>query len=398
MATATIKTPEQLTGRIQHDLKGKRSQSSPLGLLEGDMGRLLFLLEYAKYCGNKKEITLLKKDLIHAFSQVEKNMHNTTFSSGLLGFLSFLDYYNHYSGETLELDTETEDGLCRMIARLMENDLLQRNNYDYMIGAVAAGHYALGKQILPDFVFRLIDYFDTTKTETAQGITWMEPEGIFPLAKRTNTVNLGLAHGIIPVILFLAQCYAKGIEPERTKRLATAGIRFLESHRITDPESAFLYPAFLENGKPKTSRHGWCYGDLGAAMMYLQCSELLQQKEFRDKALETGLFSCRLRSKKITRMEDAAICHGTGGLYLQYLILHRHFAHPDFAETAAYWKKKTIAYSKYDDGPGGYMVPTLAGMQGNPGLLGGAAGIGLSFLYEMNGGHAPWLKFLLLPS
>lgn len=397
MPSVKTQTPDELTDRIQKDLKSVRYSASPLGLLEGDMGRLLFMLEYARFRENKKEIALLKKEIARAFSQIEKNIHNVTFSSGLLGFLAFLNYYNTYSGDELELDSETAETLQHVVTNQLKNDLLVRNNYDYMIGAVAAGHYFLDQHKTAPIVTGLIDFFDSTKIIRSDGITWQEPEGLFPLVKRKNAVNLGTAHGIIPVVLFLAKCFCAGIAPERTKPLASEALRFIESQQIKVPGSAFLYPAFIENGKQKTSRHGWCYGDLGVALLFLQCATLLREEKYKARALEGGLYSCNIRNIKTARTEDAAICHGTGGLYLQYQILFNHFGHNVFAETAAYWKNKTIAYSKYKDGPGGYMVPTLSGMQGNPGFLGGAAGIGLSFLYEMNGGKAPWLKFLLLP-
>lgn len=389
-------TPEELLLRIHGDLKRMRINSSPLGLLEGDMGRLLFLIEYARFTGNKKEISSIKKDISRAFAQLELFVHDTSFASGILGFLAFLNYYNIHSGENLELDQDTADTLHHLVNTHLTNELQHRGNYEYMAGAVAGGHYWLDQDKTSPVIGQLISFFDSAKTVTPQGICWYEPEGIYELNKRTGTYNLGTAHGILPVILFLAKCVNAGIEADRCRLLVNESIRFIENNRLKEAGAAFMYPAFVENGRHKTSRHGWCYGDLGIAMLYLQCAELVQDDALKNRARDIALFSAKLKNVRTARTEDAAICHGTGGLYLQYLILGRHFRNPDITETAQYWKNKTIAYSKYNEGPGGYMVPTLAGMQGNPGFLGGAAGIGLCFLYELNNGNAPWLKFLLL--
>lgn len=391
-------TPEELLVRIQRDLKRMKINSAPLGLLDGDMGRVLFLIEYARFTGSKKEINALKKDISRAFSQVELFAHDTSFTSGILGFLAFLDYYNTFSGDQLELEPETELTLQQLVFSRLAAELQQKENYEYMAGAVAAGHYLLNRDKTNPIIDDLITFFDSKKVVSPEGICWYEPDDLYGQARRPNTCNLGTAHGILPVILFLAKCVFAGIREPLCRNLVAESIRYIENNRLGEPGLAFMYPAFVENGRPKTSRHGWCYGDLGIAMLYLQCGEMLQDDSLKKRALDIARFSSNLKNVRTARTEDASICHGTGGLYLQYLILNRHFNHHDLAATALYWKNKTIAYSKYDDGPGGYMVPTLMGMQGNPGFLGGAAGIGLCFLYEMNGGQAPWLRFLLLPT
>jgi lantibiotic modifying enzyme len=92
-------------------------------------------------------------------------------------------------------------------------------------------------------------------------------------------------------------------------------------------------------------------------------------------------------------VQDAGMCHGaTGGaqiIYLMYLATKL----PELYDACLYWEKKTVEMGYHKDGIAGYKYFYKDKWVNSTNLLTGVAGIGLSFMSEVN---PDWDEVLLL--
>lgn len=384
---------EQLPVALLRSQKAKNRH----GLLEGDTGRLLFLLEDALISNNEVQLQAVSKNLRSAWKNIASVFSNCTYSNGLTGFLAFIAYFNKRTGNMLSVDGSDERQLLNHCVRIMQQDLYSRGNYDFMIGATGVGFFLLDKNPGHPFIRELINYFRKTAVTRPGGICWKEPEGIFTLRDSADSFNLGMAHGILPVILFLVRCFEQGISSSVCRSMAEQAVAFLLSSEYKTGDTPFRFPSFITKEGKRVTRHGWCYGDFPVALVLLQCTTLPGGENYRQEAFKTALYACNLRDEETSRVEDAAICHGAAGLFIQSLLLEKIFGHAHLKETTLFWKEKIFSFSIHPDAPGGFKSPTYLGLQANPGFLGGTAGIGLTLLYENNPVTGHWLPLIGLP-
>ena len=224
--------------------------------------------------------------------------------------------------------------------------------YDLTSGLAGIGGVLLA---IPAARGLLVDLLDRLTRWTAAGFhAGFEPD--------QHTVNLGLAHGIPGPLALFALASRAGVECEEwvAHELAT---RLVTGIVPTDygPD----LPLMLPSPTPEPSRIGWCYGNIGAARALQLAGDAFGQPAWTATALALLRSGLARVDDPVSRIEDAALCHGTAGLlHVVGLISADAGNPPDLVAAHAALANRLLAEP----------VPDA------PGLLVGATGVALALL------------------
>ena len=188
-----------------------------------------------------------------------------------------------------------------------------------------------------------------------------------------------MAHGAPAILGLLRGIEEARIEPERARGLIDAGAPWLLAQATGATSPRFPYWV-AEDGPSPPSRVAWCYGDLGIAAVLLANG--------RDRWWDAGLeiardvAQCPIEAAGVC---DAGLCHGAAGAAHIFNRLFHLTGDPALRDTARVWCVEALRMRQPGAGVGGFYAlvrdqdlndQPLA----DPGLLNGAAGIGLALL------------------
>jgi lantibiotic modifying enzyme len=288
--------------------------------------------------------------------------------------------------------------------------------FDLVEGLAGVGVYFLER--LPSrkaelFLTRIVTLLEKFAEHTDEGITWRtSPESLPAWQAKLAPLgyyNLGLAHGIPGIIALLAEIVASGIKGKRAERLLDGTVAWLRNKKLpSDSRSAFtrwLLPRPPQDYLPAT-RVAWCYGDLGIAVALLQAGRCVGEASWRKEALELAHRTSSRRSKEDAQVTDAGFCHGSAGNGHLFNRLFHATGDLPCREAALYWFRQTLSYrqGRGRKGIGGYLAwmgdprSKLQGGRGwvqDPGILMGAAGIGLALLSAVRPVEPSWDRVAL---
>jgi lantibiotic modifying enzyme len=280
-------------------------------------------------------------------------------------------------------------------------------DYDLISGWVGVGAYCLERSESPAaakcleiIVNRLAESADITDAGTA----WFTPPEMLPSATRDEFpegfYNLGMAHGIVGIIALLAGAYANGIAKEKGRLLLHGAIDWMLAQRIAgDDRSAF--PAVVAPGRPaEPSRTAWCYGDPGIAAALSVAAQATSDSGWRREAVGIATAAAR-RPVELCGVDDAGLCHGAAGLAHVLNRVALSTGDRELEDAAREWFERALDMRRPDTGIAGYRTwrSGRGGYEGwidHPGLLTGAAGIGLALLAACSSIEPSWDRCLLL--
>lgn len=311
----------------------------------------------------------------------------------------------------LSLPSGTVDPRPAVDALLAEQLAMRpcHSHYDLVSGLVGYGVYALERldTLGPSLLQGVIDCLDELAVPDDRGITWWTGPHLLPAEVRVRHsrgyFNLGLAHGVAGVIALLARACVLGIAPATAHRLLDGAVSWLFAHR--NPETAESYFDYvISTGKldsARSSRVAWCYGDLGIAAALYFAATSVQQVYL---AKETLGIARRAAQRGIAQagVVDAGLCHGAAGIAHIFNRLYQASGEELFREAACNWFKRCVDFHHPGIGVGGYRAWIGAVPAGqkpwsdSPGLMIGAAGIGLSLLAAIAHDEPKWDRMLLV--
>ncbi|MGE5186500.1 MAG: lanthionine synthetase LanC family protein, partial [Acidobacteriota bacterium] len=208
--------------------------------------------------------------------------------------------------------------------------------------------------------------------DTREGATWRTPPELLAPEQRERhpggVLDCGLAHGAPGPIAMLARIDERVVDPPlaaRARELAAEATRWLLAQRLAT-EGASAFPAISGGGPARTA---WCYGDPGAAMALAWTARGEAEAIARDAAY---------RDPEDRGVTDAAFCHGALGL--------AHLWNRWFQATGA----EPFRGALRDWIVRGLVMPRPSA----PGLLEGAAGIGLVLLAAIGSDEPAWDRML----
>jgi lantibiotic modifying enzyme len=365
-------------------------------IIVGDAGCCLFDNLYIKHTGGKLENEIFH-DKIQQLAENSIGYPLFNFSYGKSGINWFFTYL--YKKDII--DKEDLDSICDDDYNLAEIaiDLLRQGMYDFLHGALGIAYQLLytgdtGLNVFFEDFFRELEKFSYNNTNEL----YIADYDFLNEPFEESRVNLGLAHGLPSILKFCLQCYKQGICTSRSKSLALDIIVFIRQNQNEAGRlSVFPNHVYLKSKKNLDSRLGWCYGDLTVAYILYQAGLTFGDTALQNYAIEILLLTTERKTYEKTFLNDAGFCHGSAGLAHIYNRIWRLTQMPVFKEVCDFWIRKTLDYSTYADGLGGYKTfqASTNTYINDFGLLEGASGIGLALLSYVTGDFS-WDYCLML--
>lgn len=357
----------------QHILSDVREND--ISLYSGSAGVLLFKILYARHY----QEDLDSGDALERIIESNRQPLPYTFCGGKAGIYWLYDYLHTIDlldQEDLELllcEEETLKAACF--------HYLTANNWDILHGATGIAYAFLYTQKRMDEAF-----FGQFFTLLREKLVVKDHAACLLRNKNIHSdtgeylVDLGMAHGLAGMLRFCTCSYSAGICRDQARDMADKLICYF-MEQINRQKEYCCFPDTVP-GTSRESRLAWCYGDLGIGFALYQAGRVFEQQETMDMALAVLLHSTGRRSPAVTGIHDAGICHGTAGVAHIYYKMWRYSGLRDFKEAAEYWIQQTLEMDTHQDGIAGYKAfnPVERSWMNVPGLLEGAAGIGLVLL------------------
>jgi lantibiotic modifying enzyme len=307
-----------------------------------------------------------------------------------------------------QLYPELEVGnLCEMIDRALLRFLDQSESldarYTLLNGLVGIGIYALERRGAPAGT-ALLERVIVRLTEMAErqpgGCTWYTPSHLIPVkpgsAPEPGRYNLGLAHGVPGVIGLLARSWAAGVERPRIEGCLAGAVRWLLAQELSGEPYA-LFPKWIIPGDEVESRRpaipAWCYGEPSVAACLFLAGRATGTAEWEAAGLRIAR-SCAQRPMVGTSAVEAQFCHGAAGPAHILNLLFQSTGDPLLREGALRYVRRILeARADASQGFAGFQSQIWVGgpvWSGVPGLLEGAAGIGLVLLAAITSTAPLW--------
>ncbi len=301
-------------------------------------------------------------------------------------------------------------GVDATLLRLVESSPSQ-GPCDLLDGLVGLGVYGLER--LPSSAgARLVTATAARLEERAEyrddGIAWSTPPAVLPDPWQRiapfGRYDLGMARGVPGVVSFLARACQAGFDVP-ARRLLEGAVKWLRGQALPGGHAeGASYPAWALPGTPAAgpARTAWCYGDPGVAASLAGAACALQRNDWLQSAVDLARATHR-RPITETGVLDGGLCHGAGGLGVVFARLHQTSGDPHLLDTARFWFRRTLESARPGTGFGGYSAwryphEATGRWEEDPGLLEGAAGVGLALLAAATPIEPGWDRLLLLSS
>lgn len=281
------------------------------------------------------------------------------------------------------------------------------NLYDLVDGLVGLGVYALERLPHPPayaLLERIVERLALTAERTGSGLTWWTAPDVLVEQQRTlcphGYYNLGLAHGVPGVIALLGQIWQAGIAQPQVYALLEGAVQWLLAQTLPAPSEAAFTFWLAEGADQEPTQLAWCYGDLGVALALLSAARAVDRADWEATALALASAAAR-RSPTSFMIPDAGFCHGAAGVAHLFNRLYQATRDPLFGQSALVWLTHTLQLRQPDQGVAGFSHwrsdgQGTYGWVADPGLLTGAAGIGLALLAATTTTEPEWDRMMLL--
>lgn len=371
-------------------------------ILLGHASISLFLFNYYKINKDKKDLFLALDFLDKSISLISENCSHFSLS-GLSGISWLIVYAKRNDYVDTDMNEMLEE-VDHIIYKYIEMEY-EKANFDFLHGICGSILYLLQRDSNSNCIKHISNFVDklelAAEFDQKNSICKWSSE-IFRDGKNISVFNLSLSHGIAAIISILTKIHKQNINRTKVNKLLTGAINFVLSCEIKTKDSKSKFPNYITpnyitpNYRSKSSDLRWCYGDVGIAFSLYNASVALKDNSLKNKSIEILLHSSYRRDLNKNGIADASFCHGSSGLAYMYNKIYFETGINQFHETANYWHKKTLEFSKYENGLAGYKAKYKSRYEPKYGLLLGISGIGLSFFSYNNSNYSDWDELLLL--
>lgn len=295
--------------------------------------------------------------------------------------------------DVVEVDPDALDDIDANVHELVGRDSL-RAPFELMEGLVGLGVYALERHPSPAasaILTRAVVHLDARAERAAGAATWRSDPGDGDLDDEERVhnpggyLNLGLAHGQIGLVAFLAQLAAAPGGPPAARTLLGAAVDGLLPHLTAadGPRLPLLAAARLS---PRPPLSGWCAGDLACAAALVHAGQAAGERAWLDRGRELARHTARAGAEHLDpRLPgDPTFCHGTAGRAHLLNRLAQATGDDVLAAVARDWYVRTLDLC--DAGAG----------RGEAGVRLGTAGVALALLAAVSPVAPDWDRAYLV--
>jgi hypothetical protein len=278
---------------------------------------------------------------------------------------------------------------------------------DLVSGLVGIGIYALERWPRASAgrcLERVVDRLAELAAAGGAHTTWHTAADVLVADRRrrypAGYYDLGVAHGVAAIIALLGRACAVRVAETKARSLLERAVAWLLAQKLSTGHDA-LFPAQVVPGQAcQAARLAWCYGDAGIAAALLVAAESIGHTAWRQEAIAIARVAAR-RPQHGSGVVDAGLCHGSAGLMLIFQRFYVATGEEGFLQAARVWCQHTLAQRRPGHGLGGYQAwePRRRGgfaWQNSPGLLTGAAGVGLALLAAVTPVAPAWDRALAI--
>lgn len=298
----------------------------------------------------------------------------------------------------------TLDEFDHNLMQIVQGQSKWRYRFDIFDGLVGIGVYALERipqscalELVECVIHRLAAHAENA----TNGVLWdrlpadaTSAHSRLRAPKAEPYVDLGMARGMASVIAFLAQVRRNSLVDEDVGDLLSRAVSQLLSYRqSTDTGGYFPY---LGTSAIKPVRTSWCYGDLGIGTALRLAAEAQPDAGWYNIATEI-LADISTVDVGEDPLADACVCHGAAGVGHILTRTYHATGNPGFARSACRWFSRVLDESRrWPSGVGGFRFYWNGQWVPIPGLLRGAAGVGLALLSAASDVAPDWDRLLLM--
>jgi lantibiotic biosynthesis protein len=372
-----------------------KAKSQMPALMNGLGGQILYFAYLHKVTNDKKYFQLLN-ELVDILLEKSDTFTDYSLATGYSGLGWLLGHLCNLG--TIDIDLQDFMGEADENIKQVSLKFMQEGNYDLMFGGLGMALYELEKPE-KDIVYlkTCIDLLQKSSQKMDIGISWFQSPIMNQSDDKKKIYNLGLAHGLPSIIVFLSKCYILNIEQEKTYNLIENSINWLLSCKVSDNEISLFPYSIKDNEKGVFSGLRWCYGDFGVSLALLFASKATGNLFWQEEAIEIAE-KVALRTNQNDTIIDAHLCHGTSGIAVMFDILFSQTQNIIFKNATDFWLEETI--KKYRPSESQVLFNSYKGTDfgwiETNGFLEGNAGIGLALLGLTNKNSYSWSTLLLL--
>ncbi len=368
-----------------------------LSLTGGVCGQLIFL----NTCKNANPSWISNDAYDHVINLLFKHASSYPFDSSLAKGLAGLGWTLDCIGFSDENDFNSDVNEC--LLEILKPPIW-KGEFEFLYGLAGIGVYGACRIDKPhgrEIAEKVLHHLIALATTSPEGTYWeTKPSShFFREDIPSPQLNLGAAHGNCSILGFLIKLAENNIATDIVLPLLQALCNWLVAQQL-DPEIAGGYfPAFA--GKTKTSRMGWCYGDLTTSLLLLRAAQVLDDEPLHVLGCDVAKLSTK-RNEENGAVVDSGLCHGSGGISVIYQHIARYTDAPEITEAAQQWLQITLNRAA--------LKPDLSGLLQNiddipkerianykvGDFLMGHAGIGLSLLAAISEEPVNWGSSLML--
>ncbi len=372
-----------------------------ISLMEGDLGIVLFLGYYYLLENDREVYDLCIQLLQESIEQASSKPTSWTFCSGLAGLGWLIQHFAEIG--LIEIDDTILNEYDRFLGR-MGVQSLKEEVFDFLHGSIGAGIYLISRKPNEErvaLIHGIVDQLIMARFQDELGMRWINLFKDDPAQR--ESCDLGLAHGLPSIIMFLLNVYKWGLRMEECKEMIEGIVKFLKGSRLS-PECISVFPYRIRGFKkiPPTSpnepsRLAWCYGDLGIAFSLFHAGGVLNDKNLINYSSGIMNKAARRRSVQETFISDGGLCHGYWGVGYMFSRMYDHSKEKAFHEAAKHWYGQGLELIDAQEGVGNFKEYFVDKWIDSKSFLTGLAGVGLAMISEVsNGQFVKWEEALLL--
>ena len=282
-------------------------------------------------------------------------------------------------------------------------NIFNERKYDLMFGLSGVLNYMdlfLGDINMKNAIKKLVSILiSKIKINGMQGYSVKLTNSILPQTnKNGNYINLGMAHGISPILILLIKFYKQGIILDFHKETINIIANWLLEQRKYDSSNLLFWPGsvYLDCEQDNYNRDAWCYGTPGISYSLLLAGKFLNEKYM----IETAISGFKDSLKRKKAILSPTFCHGWAGLYFLSKRFYFNTNKKYFKEICKDIQNKIFNLYNFKH-PFGFVNVEKVNGQVNRfnhiNLLSGVSGVLLTLVDDINNSnYAKWEKIFLV--